>query len=80
MKDKPRQGEDFKESLARMRENPKAIVEHELSEFKVNYGVHYVNHFNTAILISLKGYSSIFSRSAKTNVDHEKAHNISMIV
>ena len=36
LKDKPRQGEDFKESLARMRDNPKPILEHELSEFKVN--------------------------------------------
>lgn len=35
LKDKqPRQGEDFKESLARMRDNPKAIVTHELTEFK----------------------------------------------
>jgi len=34
LKDKPRQGEDFKECLARMRENPKPITEHELSEFK----------------------------------------------
>lgn len=35
LKDKqPRQGEDFKESLARMRDNPKAIVTHELAEFK----------------------------------------------
>ena len=36
LKDKPRQGEDFKESLSRMRENPKPIVEHELAEFKVS--------------------------------------------
>ena len=40
LKDKARQGEDFKESLARMKETPKAIVKHELSEFKVNNYVH----------------------------------------
>lgn len=34
LKEKARQGEDFKESLARIRETPKAIVKHELSEFK----------------------------------------------
>jgi len=36
LKDKPRQGEDFKDCLARMRENPKAVAEHELAEFKVS--------------------------------------------
>ena len=36
LKDKPRQGEDFKESLARMKENPRTNSEHELSKFKVS--------------------------------------------
>lgn len=43
LKDKPRQGEDFKESLSRMRENPKPIVEHELAEFKDSHWTEFMS-------------------------------------
>ncbi|XP_029212225.2 pleckstrin homology domain-containing family G member 5-like isoform X1 [Acropora millepora] len=43
LKDKPRQGEDFKDCLARMRENPKAVAEHELAEFKDSHWTEFMS-------------------------------------
>ncbi|KAL9972764.1 hypothetical protein ACROYT_G019129 [Oculina patagonica] len=63
LKDKPRQGEDFKESLARMRENPRAIVEHELSEFK--------NSHWTQLMGQSMERSPRRPRSESTLSDHE---------
>lgn len=63
LKEKARQGEDFKESLARIRETPKAIVKHELSEFK--------NSHWTLLMGQSLERSSRRPRSETTLSDHE---------
>lgn len=63
LKEKARQGEDFKESLARIRETPKAIAKHELSEFK--------NSHWTLLMGQSLERSSRRPRSETTLSDHE---------